>query len=99
MFGLVATKRSVDAVSGYSRVSKVYLKVQKRKVANKDERIWTKNLTKFVIITIPPAGKSNRDLGEVSDSFYEEFFFQELDYEVQKYMLLPLLEEAGNFWR
>ena len=41
MFGLaiVATKRSVDAVSGYSRVSKVYLKVQKRKVANNDERI------------------------------------------------------------
>ena len=51
MFGLVATKRSVDAVRGYSRVSKVYLKVQNigKWLTKMNVYIY---ITKFVIITI-----------------------------------------------
>ena len=49
---------------------------------------------------VPPAVRSNRDLGNVNESFYEIFFIKELDYggpEVHG-IYFRLLEETGNFW-
>ena len=95
MFGLVATKRSVDAVSGYSRVSKVYLKVQKRKVANNDERIQTKNLTKFVIITIPV-----HVLGKVLQFYELLMLLLKISLtEASVHMLVPSQDAWVSAWR